>query len=236
MLSEYPGRGLIYHTDPKGDASWVYFITARSDASKARRLRVDRDCLVVAPSDDSAASDELRHYACARWTDGTLVVGNGDHVDVIVRGLERRQPLDQIVSSLEPEPDPPIWTPRIALVMEERAHFVSVSRSATGTVRRVQEVPRTAGVACVLTTYSGTARDPHGDAPYAELNEQRSTRALCEELFWGHLDERYRVLLVAGPVKSVDNAPRVELSFEVTLGFHPGNTTYVPETSTESGQ
>jgi IMP cyclohydrolase len=211
-VSDYPGRGLIHMVDTAGVSTWVYFITGRSDASKARRVRADPDGLVVVPTEHSADSDALRHYACARWANDILVVGNGDHVDVIASGLKQGHSLKQITALIDPEPDPPIWTPRIALAMGSKVHFISVSRSDDKIARHIRETPREPGVASVLTTYSGTAIEPTGNAPFAEAPELRSAQTMCEDLFYAHLTEQHRVLLVAGSPTPV-SAPRVELLF-----------------------
>lgn len=211
-ISEYPGRGLIFKVDAAGEAAWVYFITGRSDASRARTVRTEPDGLVVVPTSMSAETDVLRHYVCARWADGKLVVGNGDHVDVLARGLEQGRSLEEVVDSIDPEPDPPIWTPRIALVMGQAAHFVSVSRANEVTSRRVHEAALAPNSASVLTTYSGTALEPVGDAPFATVRERRPTSTMCDELFYDHLDERRRVLLIAGTTTKA-TAPRVDWSF-----------------------
>jgi IMP cyclohydrolase len=208
-ISDYPGRGLVYMVEVTGVSTWAYFITGRSNASKARRVRAD---LVIVPTELSADSDVLRHYACARWANDVLVVGNGDHVDVIATGLKQGQPLELITALIDPEPDPPICTPRIALVMGSNVHFISVSLSDGEIVRRIHETPCDPGIASVLTTYSGTTIEPIGNAPFAEIPELRSPQAMCEELFYNHLSEQHRVLLVAGPTSPV-SAPRVECSF-----------------------
>ncbi len=212
-LAEYPGRGLVYTTDLTGTAWWIYFITGRSDASRARWVRFDPDGLVVAPIHASADPDSLRHYPCARRANDALVVGNGDHVDVLAGGLRAGVSLSEIVATIEPEPDPPIWTPRIALVIGEDARFVAVHRSGGEVVRRIEAVPHTPGSAAILTTYSGSATEPTGDAPYAECEESRSLQAMSDDLFYEHLDQRYRVLLVAGPVQRAAMSPSVESSF-----------------------
>jgi IMP cyclohydrolase len=216
-ISDYPGRGLVFAVDPGGVATWVYFITGRSKASRARRVRADPDGLVVVPTEQSVETDALRHYACARWANDVLVVGNGDHVDILAEGLKRGVPLEQIVVLIEPEPDPPIWTPRIALLMGSKVHFVSVSHSGDQIVRRVHEASCDPGVASVLTTYSGTSLEPIGNAPYAEVRELRNAQAMCEELFYRHLNEQHRVLLLAGsPLQATAPTGGVVVSVELT--------------------
>ncbi len=212
-LSEYPGRGLIYSTDLAGAAWWVYFITGRSPASKARQVRSDPDGLVIAPIDESTDSDNLRHYACARSAHDTLVVGNGDHIDVLADGIRAGQSSDDLASRIEPEPDPPIWTPRIALVMGKDPHFLAVHGSEDEIVRRIEAIPRARGSAAMLTTYSGSTEELAGHAPFTKHDESRSLQSMCQDLFHEHLDESYRVLLVAGPVQPAAKSPGVEWSF-----------------------
>jgi IMP cyclohydrolase len=140
-----------------------------------------------------------------------LVVGNGDHVDILAEALKRGVSLEHTLDLIEPEPDPPIWTPRIALVMGSNVHFVSVSRSGDQIVRRMHEASCDPGIASILTTYSGTSLEPIGNAPYAEVAELRNAQTMCVELFYRHLNEQHRVLLLGGsPLQAT--APRVQWS------------------------
>ena len=175
-------------------------------------MRAETDCLTVTPTTETAERDVLRHYACARWADDTLVVGNGDHVDVITAPLGRRVPLETIAEGIEPEPDPPIWTPRIALVAGSRSWFVSARRVGGEIVRALHALDDMRGLASVLTTYSAEASNPVADAPFAVVTESRGLQEMCGELFYSHLDENYRVLLVAGRLTSTSH-PQVDCSF-----------------------
>lgn len=215
VLTSYPGRGLIYLVDGSETPWWAYFITGRSESSRARSVKARHGCLAIEPTDRTASTDDLRHYVCARHSARGLVIGNGDHVDVIVDGLNAGASLDSIILGIDPEPDPPIWTPRIALVLgDEGPQTIAVSRSPAGVIRReTHPVSMERSHATVLTTYSGTVAEPVGDAPLHEVGEIRSIRALCEEIFWTHLDESLRVLCVAGPANGPSESDVVEWSF-----------------------
>ncbi len=200
-ITEYPGRGLALITDATGVRWWLYFVTGRSASSRRRRVRTSNGGLVVESVDALDRHDPLRHYTCARYSDNAVVIGNGDHVDVIVDGLNNGQSIDQIVETIEPEPDPPIWTPRIALVVSADAQMISVHRAGQESVRRVHRPSQLAGSAAVLTTYSGSADAVVADTPFVEVEESRSVHEASEALFFEHLDQQLRVLLIAGRVE-----------------------------------
>lgn len=215
VLTSYPGHGLIYLVDNNAASWWVYFITGRSESPRGRSVKARHGCLAVEPTDPTASPDDLRHYVCARHSAKGLVVGNGDHVDIIVDGLNAGGALDSILLAIDPEPDPPIWTPRIALVLsDDRPLLTAVSRSPAGEIsREIRSASTLPSHATVLTTYSGTAAEPVGDAPLHEVREHRSIKAMCEGFFWDHLDESLRVLAVAGPANGPLNPGTVEWAF-----------------------
>jgi len=97
ILSKYPGRGLIHLVDTTGIASWAYFITGRSESSRARRITAEHGRLDVTATSESAGFDARRHYTCARPTNDGLIVGNGDHVDAIAIGLDEPRPLVEVL-------------------------------------------------------------------------------------------------------------------------------------------
>ncbi|MEO1055675.1 MAG: IMP cyclohydrolase [Actinomycetota bacterium] len=145
------------------------------------------------------------------------MVGNGDHVDEIVAGLDGAASIDTAMSAIEPEPDPPIWTPRIALVAGPgSSKMLSIYQRAGLTERRIVAVPRAPGCAVLQATYSGTVSDPVGDAPYSVWEESRSLAELCNALYQDCLDASLRVLLVAGPAEPSRGGDAVKVS--IALG------------------
>lgn len=200
-LAPYPGRGIIHHVAADGSTGWIYFITGRSSSSRDRRIRPEGESLTVIPADPELEADPLRHYRCVRRSGDRLVIGNGDHVDVLVDGLANGLPLDQVVKAVDPEPDPPIFTPRIALVLDGEPTFVAVKRSGSEVERVVIDAGFQPATATVICTYNGTAKDPLGSAPIRRFSEERSLLGLASAL-WSALDPAYRVALIGGHVTS----------------------------------
>jgi IMP cyclohydrolase len=118
-IGDYPGRGVLVRRRSDGDLEWVYFVTGRSESSRRRRARQVGDVVYIEPTGPGHA-DPLRHYACARTFSEGLIVGNGDHVDVLAEQLDDRVGLEAALTTITPEPDPPINTPRIGAVIRQR--------------------------------------------------------------------------------------------------------------------
>lgn len=198
-LGEYPGRGLLLHRDGSGRLGWVYFVTGRSDASRQRTVRRAGNALLVVPTGEERPHDALRHYACARLAGERLVVGNGDHVDAVARCLEEGADLGELLASLEPEPDPPLCTPRLCAVVggEGGAMVVTVHQADGRAVRRNTPVARRRASATLVTTYDGSRARPRGVARLQEYPDARPFDAVVDDL-WGSLEDDLRVLAVAG--------------------------------------
>ncbi len=208
-LSPYPGRGLVYHVAQDGSTGWIYFITGRSPSSQTREIHNDGDSLIVRPTDHAMPADALRHYRCVKRAGGDLIVGNGDHVDVLADALLNGSTVDQAAQLLEPEPDAPLLTPRIALVLGEPAQLVAIRWSYAGTDRVVLDAEARPSTVTVLSTYSGPRDQPAGTAPISRATDGRSLEEVSQGI-WDALDPRLRVALVAG--RNKDPSPVVVLS------------------------
>ena len=208
-LAPYPGRAVVYHVAEDGSVGWIYFLTGRSPSSRAREIHDDGDSLVVRPTDLGVPADALRHYRCVRQARGELIVGNGDHVDVIADALVTGATVEEAAQLLEPEPDAPLFTPRIALVPGELAQLVAVRLSGSTTERVVVDAEAVPATATVLGTYSGTRDRPTGSAPIARFAEDRSLDELGQAI-WRALDPELRVALVA--VRNRDPKPVLALA------------------------
>lgn len=160
------------------------------------------------PTDSRArsgdATDELRHYDCAVAIPGVLsasdsrglVVGNGDHVALIAERLGADASVEAALSGIDPEPDPPINTPRIAVIIQRHAAIFVAVQSDEGAVRRhVTPVLPDPSRAYVLTTYSGAVGEPVGNGPRFTLEQPGDD---LPELVWSALSPEYRILLCAG--------------------------------------
>ncbi len=202
-LAAYPGRGVLLNWGDNG-LHWIYFVTGRSLASRARRAVARNGSIVVEADNDSAAPDALRHYTCAKQTRLGLLVGNGDHVDQIAESTEAGVDLPAALALIEPEPDPPIYTPRIGALITSDPVLFSVARSSEGTTRRVVSwTERRPDSVAMLCTYAGTVEDPVGSAPL-QLFSDMPSRDLVEAV-WNALDPHRRVLLVAGHGASISS-------------------------------
>jgi IMP cyclohydrolase len=207
--SPYPGRGLLVGRTDYGLVA-LYWVTGRSEASRRRRF-VSRGTGLHIEDASGADDDPLRHYQAAGIFGRHLVVGNGRHVDEIGLGLAD-QPAQTLLGSLEPEPDPPIFTPRIAAVvdlMSDAAICGAAVRSLDGStdhnVLSTDEFPLGTGV--VLSTYQGSVTEPSSWAAPTwielapSLEEQVAT-------VWDALDAELRVGLASCVVGSIWNVDR----------------------------
>ena len=195
-LPEYPGRAVFVYRDRRSALWWLYFLTGRSDASRDRRLRYAIDRLLVEPT-ASTAPDELRHYACTRSSSLGVVVGNGDHVDVLASAPDLRSAIDEI----DPEPDPPIHTPRIAIVLPEgpgAPSVVAVRRLDHTIDRHITSVTLDAGHGVAILTYGGTADDIEVDAVPRSFAADLEAPGLASAI-WSGLKPNLRVALAYGP-------------------------------------
>ncbi|MBI2709174.1 MAG: hypothetical protein HYX34_05710 [Actinobacteria bacterium] len=196
-LPPYPGRGVGLFTDTYGQPWWAYFVTGRSPASRARALVADERGLVVASTVEGAAHDSLRHYRCARSAGDRLVVGNGDHVDALADALLAGEDLATAVERVDPEPDPPLHTARLALVVGLAAHLVAVREEGGAVVRTVDELELRSGEGWIAHTYAGPLDEPITAARPVPVHGVGDVVETASEL-WEALDVRLRVGLALG--------------------------------------
>ena len=209
----YPGRGIVLGRDTDGAGFVAYWLTGRSEASRARRIVVGPDVVEVVDT-TSGPTDPLRHYVTImRTSDGRIVVGNGTQVADVVDGISAGASEYEALTSLECEPDPPILTPRItATAMVEGSDVREVVMSGAVAHPRWPEVPNSlhhlvhapslaAGEGYATTTYAGdtTAVLTSGlpvavevDAPWPDLLER----------IWTGLDPELRVAAVVVPLNA----------------------------------
>lgn len=194
----YPGRGCLLASS-QGERVIVYFVTGRSGASRNRRLAVQASSVLVTNRAGSDA-DTLRHYRAAALEGDWLVVGNGDHVDTVLASLAAGAGLLESTVTMEAEPDPPLWTPRIWAAVRpgrpEQAFAVGHARRRVdgGTTRAVWSVTGLPeGVGLLLTTYCGSAHDVAiAEAPVEVIHNAHAPGQLLDAL-WASLDPHLRV-------------------------------------------
>jgi IMP cyclohydrolase len=201
-LSDYPGRGLVVRWGLEGNLEWLYFVTGRSKSSRDRQARRVGDAVLIEPT-NAVESDPLRHYTCARPFVEGLVVGNGDHVDVLVDLLDGGVELGAALVEIDPEPDPPIHTPRIGAVLTKTSATVFAVTQREGVIeRRVADVPQRQNLVAVQTTYEGAIQEPAGSAPFHLLTSDLPFDRLTDAL-WSSLSLDLRVLYLGGTDISV---------------------------------
>lgn len=201
-IDGYPGRGVLLRRRTEGGFEWAYFVTGRSESSRRRRARRVGEVVYIEPTGRSQA-DPLRHYACARPFSEGLIVGNGDHVDVLVERLDVGVGLGAALATIAPEPDPPIYTPRIgAVIREHTAAIFSVAEIQGTIVRRTIELPPGTHTLAVQMTYEGSVAKPIGSAPLRILSSDEPIERLVADL-WSSLPSDLRVLLLVGTGTSV---------------------------------
>jgi len=201
-LPGYPGRLIAVHRHHDDHLEWIYALTGRSEASRARTFLVGDDRVAVVPVGEGE-HDPLRHYSCVRVVGTALVVGNGDHVDTLAEALHTGDDLRAVAAGINPEPDPPIRTPRIAVVASrDPAQPVTViaARDAGGVIERtIEQVDLAAGGGVLVHTYGGGTDLVPADASLHPFTVDRPGTDVAGRL-WHGLDPQLRVVLAVGLV------------------------------------
>ncbi len=217
----YPGRGLAL-VGTTGGALIAYFVTGRSPASQQREIRRGAGGeLLVSPLGEGA-DDPLRHYAAARTSDDWMVVGNGRQVDAVLERLEAGQPPQVALDGLEHEPDGPIFTDRVTIVVSRARPVEAVlgvaRRSAggrtTSDIHTLVVREPAPGDAVLLTTYKSDGETIEGGRPFLEASwaagggaaDPADAAGLLESV-WAALAPQYRVsAMVLDPARGLDSA------------------------------
>lgn len=211
--NRYPGRGLAC-VGTRDGVLVAYFVTGRSPASRELEIRRDPDGdLIVAPL-GPAGDDPLRHYAAATMSPEWLVCGNGLQVATVMDKLAAGRDPAVALDGLEHEPDEPIFTDRITIVVSRPAGHCSVlgvARRSTGQRTRSDVLTLTArdlaaGDGVLLTTYLSDGTTIHGGRPFLEVACAGDAAGLLDTV-WSALDPAYRVAVaVIDPARSLDDA------------------------------
>lgn len=213
--NRYPGRGVVWARLADGTACGAYFLTGRTAASQARELRPGDGEIVVAATGAAGPHDPLRHYVAVRENDGRLVYGNGEQVAQVAYRLDHGDPPADALGGLAYEPDPPIFTPRITVVVDAagRAWFGNARRSPTG--RESADVLTVAlgelrpGDAVLTTTYRSDGVTVTTAAPYTEARTRAATPAALLAEIWSALTPELRVAATAFTPGRLSEAPLV---------------------------
>jgi IMP cyclohydrolase len=207
--SPYPGRGLLVGRTDYGLVA-LYWVTGRSAASRQRQF-VPRGTELHIEGTSGADDDPLRHYQAAGIFGRHLVVGNGRHVADIGLGLANDS-VTTLLETLDPEPDPPLFTPRIAAVvdlMNDAATCGAAVHNLDGPTDHLllstDEFPLGTGI--LLTTYRGAVAEPLAWAvpTWVELAPSLEEQVATT---WDVLDGELRVGLASCVVGSLWNIDR----------------------------
>ncbi len=165
----------------------VYAITGRSSSSQARKLVQENDTIWTRPTDEEVlkkGQNELLLYpAVCVWRG--IAVSNGRQTLDIKKELDKGQNPSEILreslSGWEYEPDPPVYTPRIAgcVLSLQKAALGIVKRDKAGYSRRdIFEFHLVPGKGKLISTYEGKDKESllsfSGEPLDLELREKDS--------------------------------------------------------------
>jgi IMP cyclohydrolase len=198
--NRYPGRGVLWCRTTDGETLGGYFLTGRSQASKARTLHVRDGQLIVAPS-DLREHDSLRHYVAARQAGDWVVFGNGEQVDAVADRIGSSQHPALALDGLDYEPDAPIFTPRLTVVADGRpggqawfgaARHSGAERAASDRLT-VQISDLEPGEGVLVTTYLSDGNEIATGAPFTEVQVASGDRSELLATLWSSLAQELRV-------------------------------------------
>jgi len=198
----YPGRVIVVAETEAGPVV-AYAATGRSEASRQRRIRLTDDGDLLVEPTVGEADDPLRHYRAVRRTGDHFVLSNGTQTDPVADRLAAGAPPAVALEELEYEGDPPIYTPRITVVVDSSgriwlgaAHRGSAERASSDTiVTRVGELAPGQGM--LLSTYAGPVAEPVTNRIPVPITTTATSHAELADQLWNGLDAERRVL-VAG--------------------------------------
>lgn len=212
--SRYPGRGIVIGRTPDGrHFVQVYWIMGRSAGSRNRVFVTEGQTVRTRAFDESALENpSLVVYRPVRVLNACHIVSNGDHTDTIFDALHRGGTFESALNTRTFEPDPPIFTPRIAGIVDlddagaaYRIAILKAIAGSGGSASRQYFSYETAipGIGHCITTYRDDGDPPPAFAgePFAvELHNGIET---TRDFYWSLLDEANRVSLL---VKFIDMA------------------------------
>lgn len=212
--SAYPGRGIAIGCTPdRKHTAQVYWIMGRSAGSRNRVFVEENGAVRTKAFDESKLENpSLVVYYPVRAVGGAHVVTNGDQTDTICEALKSGGAFETALNSRTFEPDPPIFTPRIAGIVDlddssnayRLAILKAVAQNPDYATRHYfsYETP-IPGIGHCITTYLDDGDPPSafsGEPFCVELHNGIDETA---EYYWNLLNEANRVALL---VKFIDPA------------------------------
>lgn len=151
----YPGRILSLGKTTDGKPYVLYIITARSEKSRDRILVKNEEGLFTKSLSDS--DDHLLLYkATEKLSDGSELIGNGDHVTFIKEKLDKGNTLEEAISVIFPEDDT-YFTPRIfACLDSDGSYSIGIVRGQNENTERILwKYGESGNYGRLISTYKG---------------------------------------------------------------------------------
>lgn len=216
MSRSYPGRVCVAVRTSSGTYRFVYALTGRSEASRARSLQALATSVEVVDTREAGTHDELRHYVAAIRVGNWTVIGNGDHVHSFANDLrgsvaDSRAAVEAAWARHSYEPDPPIFTPRIWVAARQHpsdelglwAGIVTRSHSGSASHRVWRFDDLAPGSGWLLTTYSGFVDQPRPAEEVVQVTTDAGADEVIDEV-WNALDPGLRVAAIQIDPASTD--------------------------------
>lgn len=129
----YVGRGILAgQTKNSHDIFLAYMLTGRSENSKNRQLIKRDGKLITKVFDETKVEDpSLIIYTALCEYQNSLILTNGDQTDTIYENIKSGMPFELSLDEREFEPDPPIFTPRISMLVDfdKKTYKMSILKS-----------------------------------------------------------------------------------------------------------
>lgn len=198
----YPGRVIVVATLEEGVHGIAYAVTGRSESSRDRRFDVDADGSVHVVPKALRPRDALRHYRAVASVEGWTIVGNGSQVDEIAAEITRGVPAEVAVRRIQPEPDGPIFTPRITALVSADGVLVTTAHGSAAPegepqVLSVSVADLPVGSALCVHTYQGSDTTIVPMRRIERLSTQARSPEELRSQVWGALAPDLRVCALA---------------------------------------
>ena len=192
----YYGRGIAVGVK-NGRIGYAYFVTGRSENSK-NRLLVKKDAgLFTEPYDPALCVDpSLIIYRATARLDGKIIVTNGDHTETAAETIAAGGRFFDAMEKRVYEPDGPIFTPRIAALIDEKTQkylLAVLKKGASDECDRAYfSYEPVDGAGRLVTTYAGEkeVRAFSGEPKLFEMPDDAESLARA---IWEGLEPAYRV-------------------------------------------
>ncbi len=190
----YLGRGIVQGLATDGQhALQVYWLMGRSPSSKARRLIIEKNKLLIqATGKAELKNPELLLYTAMNSCKKHWIVSNGQHTELLVQAAQKNTHPLTAIYTLQPEPDEHL-TPRIAAgITPEKSCWLAIVQQGK---HRTFTYPLQPQSAFGIHTYQPPTTQPLTPfsklpLPLPLLNPQETANS-----YWQHLNPKTRIAL-----------------------------------------